>query len=482
MRKTVLRGRWLVALAVATFLLLGMRVGVAGDDDSYEPIPDIPDGNNDTDEPDADTLDKWDHEQKDRIGWMTYVRDRVAGVIARGGDDAKQFQRRNVFRVAALTECALVFARESFQAVPTIVAKDWFAAPLYFDKVLAVSILLDRRHEHPPESRLAAAYGQLAHAWSEIELGGAVDVPRVTKAIQTVEKLAPNLSPVDPTAWMSFLAALAIADHEAVGEELSALGTKVVDDYSHEHPEDGTRARMAPEMELAKTIALAREDPKANGPALVSALERLAPPEAIEASDGGMTSLYNRGLTTARRLRLSVKAEYRTQDLKPYSQLVVFKRPMLTGWEWGHAEGDQEDGRWVRHGVPGEETVLEIWKYRTDTDYRDPDGKVFGGDNLGAQVRTTLEYEKRLLDKVKKAVPKVGRLSRSISCSHGFELRGTDWLGRDHWVRGWHFKPENRKGYALFVILHITADHAVDDPELEFVMNSFEETPPPDDK
>jgi hypothetical protein len=233
------------------------------------------------------------------------------------------------------------------------------------------------------------------------------------------------------------------------------------------------RGRKA--LSLAEAIRAHDFEESGAASRLAAALAPLAAPAAISPNDGPLEALYNRAVTCAKRLHSSGKAEYRFQEVS--GGALYFNVPEHTGWVRGTPEGDQLTAVWLRDRGVTDRTTLRVWMYSMSTDYVDPDGKVIGGDNVGARLKRFFDDDRKSLTKVTKASAATIKLSRAIGSVRGYEVRGEDNVGLQFWYREWYIQPNWFKGFVLNVSLRRSGVLLDQDPEIEFLLDSMRPSP-----
>lgn len=372
---------------------------------------------------------------------------------------------------AAHPEAALRLVRGSFETLPETWALDPRALTAHGERCRLLAMLLERRAKVEGEVAFAAAFGRLVHAWSIALAGDYVNAPRLAAAGATLEAL-PDAQRIEDARWAAFLRGLAYpaAADPSVGGWVDAQTKRLEARGIGEQP----LRLLGVARALGKAMRAADMEEKGAAAALTQALTPLAAPEALPATDTHLVGLYNHALTRARSLKLPLKLEYRTRRALTASGLLELALPIGCGWVESGRRSDQDDGCWIRDRDIRDHVTLQVWKYSTSTDYVDDDGKVIGGDNVGGRLKSFFEADKASLRKVKRATAAVGRLSRGVPDSRGYEVRGEDEVGLMHWFREWYYKSEVRRS-VINISMRRKGIVLEPDPELEAILESMVE-------
>ena len=242
-----------------------------------------------------------------------------------------------------------------------------------------------------------------------------------------------------------------------------------------DHPNDEKLQWFATQAALARAIDSVESDPKGAKATLKRLLPQLAAPDAIPVGNTADIGRYNRAVTAARKLKLKVKAPYRTKPARTLSALLEMDIPIGTGWKRQPVSGDQEDLEWKRVGPGATITILRVWKYDTDTDYKSSDGTVVGGDNVGGRRKMFLESAQNEMRKIRRSKPKIRACSRHLVKVSGFEVRGVTPKGNELRVREWYFKTKKRHGHALNICAREYGEVGKSDPETDFILSTMRE-------
>jgi hypothetical protein len=469
-------GRWLgTLLAAALFSFAALPPRAARGEDAEE-VP-VLGGKASTKElPDGTELDALAAKApRELAGLAKSMKEALAKAAEHGAGVFPSFAYTAAVGLAVVPDAGLVFTRGSFESFLKIRAADESAIREHGERCRLVAMLLERRT--PSDTiRLAAAFGRLAHAWSAFLDQQPVRAAKVIEAATTVQSANAGL-PVK--TWHAFVQAAVL--HGATDAQIAAWADGEIARLIAAAPADPAAKRMAAYRDLARAYTLAVKNDKEAGAAMTKALLPLVPEEAIAADDGAFVRLYNNSVTASRRAKLPVKAPYRTKKATSTSGLVVFELPRHTGWIWQRGDGNQDDASWVRDRGASGKTEIHVWKYKTTTDYHQSDGKVIGGDNLGGRLKSDFEDDKASLVKVRRASPAVGKISRGLPSSRGYEVAGTDAQGTECLFQEWFFKSDVQRSM-LNISVRREGKDVEDDPEIDFILETMTEPEAPKSK
>jgi hypothetical protein len=470
-------------LLAGVLLAAGMSSPRAACAAEEEDIPLLPGSDPDKPLPEQDELEKQQPKDEDKSQTVELVEKWLAFLPRVGAGVVEGFDNRQAKKFAVVPEAALKLTRGTFENMVAIhkasAENDLSKFGPLADGCLVVAILLDRRKEQTDEIKLGSAFGRLAYTWGHSLLGERVDGVKVEAAAKTVQALA-SAAPVSRPTWLLFVTGL--LKGSIVSPTLGPWVDAEVGRLVQEAPESKDMARMATVRDLVRAMRLAAGGDKAvAGPVLTKVLLPLAPEEAIRKEDTELTSLYNQGISSARRLKVPIKASYRTAKTKSSSNLVAFEFPRGSGWVHNPGDGDTNEGTWVRDNGKREKTTIQIIKFLFKFNYIDEDGKPLGGSNVGGRLKKEFKDAQSKMSKVKKAVDSIGKMSNGIPSSRGFEIRGSGTEADDLWYRDWFFKSEHKEA-VLWVAVHRAGKALEPDPEIDFIIESMEEPTPPKGK
>ena len=438
-----------------------------------EPVPRLGQPGDDEPLPDADAIERYAtaYAPQERQ-LLNHARNFIVPGHMGGPPGSPPFDRKLAVAFGSLPVCGHDWNLRTFEQLRAIHAQEPAALEPQMNRCLLIAMVLERTREQTSQVRVAAAYGRLVGAWGRLLLGKDPDGPHVAEGIRTIVELAEG-HPFPKASFAAFLGAIATADTGA--SELRELADHESVRLAKENPNDPAWVQASLARDLRAAIQLATREDKTAGPVLTALLTRLAPAAAVPPNDPELVGLYNHAVTAARRLKLPVKAPYRTREQRTSCGSLAFDVPLHTGWVQKATEGNQAVAWWVLSRGVTNETTLRIWKYSTSVDYVDDEGKTIGGDNVGGRAKSFYESDRATISKVRKASPSIGRLSKTIAATKGYELRGEDDVGIELWYREWYFKPSKAKDRVINVSLRRTGVALEDDPEIEFILESMRE-------
>ena len=480
--KTTWAWRWSALLVVGVLLATGLtspRTARAGEE---EDIPLLPGSDPDKPLPEQDKLESAKPSAEDIAEQKDLAEKWVAFTPRGGAAQVQGFDNRQAAKFAVVPEAALILTRGVFENMVAIhkASLESGADKLgpFMDGCLVVAILLDRRKEQTDEVKAGAAFGRLSYVWGHSLMGERIDNVKIAGAAAVVQGL--TSAPVPRAAWLQFVGAAlkGSVSSPTVGAWVDAEVSRLV----KESPESKDMVRLATVRDIVMAQRAARTGDKAvAGPLLTKVLLALAPEEAIRKEDTELVGLYNHTVTAAKRLKVIVKAPYRTSKAKSSTNMVAFEYPKATGWVHEPGNGDQNEGTWVRNNGAREKTTIQIWKYDFRFNYRDVDGKVLGGDNIGGRLKKEFREAQAGMTKVKRAVDSLPKISNGIPSSRGYEVRGSGTEADDLWWKEWFFKADG-KMFAMVVSVRRAGKALEVDPEIEFILDTMEEPTPPKGK
>jgi hypothetical protein len=395
----------------------------------------------------------------------------VAGLRRYGGAGAKQADGAALTVLACVPEAALDFARRTFHVLPAIWTVDPGTLAGFGERCRLLAMLLERRATVEGETAMAAALARLLHAWTHALAGEHFDTSRVEPSAVVVRS-ATGPAPVEPAMWQTFVHALSLpaAACPRLGAWLDAEIARLADANVGEKPMRLLNLARA----LGKAIRSADMEEKGAAALLAGLLPPLEPADALPQGDPTLAGLYNRAVTRARLVKAPVKSPYRTSRQRASSGILEFDLPVGTGWTHVPGDSDQDEGAWIRDEGIRERATLQVWKYSTSTDYVDDEGKVIGGDNVGGRLKSYFESDKASLRKVQRATMAVGRLSKGVPDSRGYEVRGDGGSGLMRWYREWYYKSDVRRS-VINISLRREGIVLDPDPELDAILDSMTE-------
>ena len=456
-------------VGVALALCVGSVASVRGEDDGT-PVPHPATAEN---LPDAAELDAHaasgcasDDDLRALLGQLRQA------VLEQGASRVRELDRTEVMSFAVRPVIALELARATFEDLPAIRQRDPGGAQGYVEKVGLVGKALARR-KATPEGTVAIALfrvdAQLDRALGKLE----PDLAELKAASAELRK-QPALLGIGATRWATTWMAAAKAAAPTAG--FSAWVSAEVAFVLKQNPKETALANEAAWFDLRWSSAEMETDPKAAGPALVRALAAFAAPDAIPAKDRELVTLYNGAIGAARAAGLTTKAKYVTATIKSSRGLLTAEVPAYTPWEAGRVDGDQEVWKLTRIGSASGGVVITVYKYSVRTDYVDDEGKVIGGDNIGARMKQAFDAWKSQVDKVKKIAPNSGKVSKGIPAGRGFEVRGRDEDGDEFRAREWYWKGELHSNHVFNLTVLQTGGDLDRDAEVELFLESLRET------
>lgn len=460
---------WSALLLVGALLAGGVsypRVACAEEED----IPLLPGSDPDKPLPGTDVLEAQQPKDADKERMLEQAVKWVELSSRFGASQVEGFDNRMAVQFAVVPEAALTLTRGIFVNMKAIHKAEGNLGPLA-DGCLVVAILLDRRKDQTDEIKLASAFGRLAHTWGRSLTGDPVDGSRVAAAASLVQTNAGD-EPVSRPTWLAFVQAA--LKGSIVSPTLAAWVDAEVARLAAESPESQDMTRLAVMRDLVQAMRLTIAADKAGPAALTKVLVALAPEPAIRTDDSELTGLYNQAISTARRLKVSVKASYRSSKATSSTGLVTFEYPRAMGWVHVPGDGDQVEGTWLRDLGKREQTTISIRKYLFTMDYVDADGKRIGGDNIGGRMKKELRDDQAKMKKVRRVKDNLAKISRGLPDVRGYELRGENEDGTEGWHREYFFKAE-AKAACVNISVRREGQALVEDPEIEFILDSMEQ-------
>jgi hypothetical protein len=462
-------------LLAGVLLAAGMSYPRAACAAEEEDIPLLPGSDPDKPLPEQDELEKQQPKDEDKNETMDLVEKWLAFLPRVGANVVEGFDNRQAKRFAVVPAAAVKLTRGVFENMVAIhkasMENDASKFGPLADGCLVVAILLDRRKEQTDEIKAGAAFGRLAYVWGHSLMGARVDNVKIAEAATVVQGLA--AAPVGRPTWLAFVQAALKGSVSSptvgawVDGELSRLMKESPDS------KDMVRLGILRDLVLAQRLA-ATGDKAAAAPVLTKALLALAPEEAIRKEDVELVGLYNNTVTAAKRLKVPVKAPYRTVKAKSSSNYIAFEYPRGTGWVHESGDGDIYEGKWTRE-AGGEKTMIQIRKFDFRKIYSEGSGAKIAGDTIGGRMKHEMEQAQEGMSKVKKASDSAPRLAKIAS--KAFEVRGTGTEAPDISHRGWFFKADG-KLFCVAITVHRTGKALEPDAELEFILDSMEEPAP----
>ena len=477
-----------LALLVGTFAAL-QGIAVADDepgpeapaapakpaDPSAPPKPEIPADVPTADLPTAEQLDNLGKRAEENAGFQKWVQKVTSNFTVQFEELSDKLDSHSAKSFAVCPKAGLVFTKAVFSQFAAIRSRNAAAADELALIAKIAAILLDRRTNPTTEAERGAGFGHLAYEAARVFQGQPADVVALRWGAYLLRRNDAK-GPVSTREWRNLLTAVGggtgIPGNEAAvtwaSDELAALVKA--------NPADAALAQAFVILDLERGISVTPVKPTAGGPLLQKSLAVLLAPEAIPSDDKALVARYNRGVTVARLYGVVTKAEYRAKLEKSENFLLTCELPLECGWKVTHSDGDQNEWSIVREGRSTGEVSLEVWKYRADTNYTNEEGKVVGGDNLHGNLKRHFDRWKSELEKVRKGVQVVPRLSKYMPNPKGFEIVGID-AGAEIRVREWYFRAETNKMYVYNVRLVQKGGITEKDPEVAAVLESIQERP-----
>ncbi len=397
-------------------------------------------------------------------------------VVDTGAGQIRELECNEVLTLAARPVVALEFFRETFVTLPAALRTEGSGLATYFAKLRRAVQLMAARAKQTPESRTAVAYFRLAEVRLNVLSKSAITVP-AARAAATALRSNAVVAALPDDAWREFLVeCFGVARSDGDRAWVDWMGDEL-QFYAKRHPEDLPFVRSACEFDISRGEEFIETDPKGAGPVLVRGLNGLGAEGVLTPENLALTKRLNRGITVAKIAGFSPTVGYRTRTIWSAGNYVRADVPIGGDWKAEEADGDQEEWSLGRIGDHGPGATVTVWKYKTSTDYVDEEGKVVGGDNIGARLKRSMNDWRAQVARVKKISPTIGRLSKSIAGTRGFEVRGKDDLKDEFRVREWYWRSELWPMYVFNVVVLQTGGNLDRDPEMDKFLETFHETP-----
>lgn len=457
------------ALALALALALGTP-GFADDETPETPEPAAP----------APTAAEFEQFAKQLTDDDAAVRTSIQALrklaLELGPGQVREFTREEVMSLAARPAVAVELFRQTFLELPELRKADATGTATYLGRWRVAADLLADRATQTPASKVAVAFERLTQARLAALDKQAPD-PFATKAAADTLRANAALAALPDAGWRAFLTECTLVPRDP---EARAYTTWLDDEllaFLKRHPDDAPLVKWTTRFELAEGLAAFEAAPKTAGPMLLRGLNGLAAEGDEPFTDRVLLRRFNYGITVAKLAGLPTKATYRAKTIGSVGGYLRGEIPLESRWVARKVDGDQEEWGLDRDDDVGPGLSVTLWKYKTTTDYVDGEGKVVGGDNVGARLKRSLEDWRSEVAKVKKIAPSIGRLSKAIPGTKGFEVRGKGDADVEFRVREWYWKSDARPTLVFNLVVHQIGTGLDRDPETEFFLESLREAP-----